>query len=102
MAEDEIRKHANAAIKIVKDKETDWKHKLKDISLEVLIIVFAVTISIWFHNWSDKLQERKEEKIFLSGFRKDLLGDIDNIKASLDFYENSYAGMRYFAKVGAG
>jgi len=102
MAEDEIRKHANAAIKIVKDKETDWKHKLKDISLEVLIIVFAVTISIWFHNWSDKLQERKEEKIFLSGFRKDLLGDIDNIKASLDFYENSYAGMHYFAKVGAG
>jgi len=61
-----------------------------------------VTISIWFHNWSDKLQERREEKVFLSGFRKDLLGDIDNIQGSLNFYQNSYTGMRYFARVGAG
>ncbi len=102
MAEDEIRKHANNAIKIMKDKENGWWHKLKDIFIEVLIIVFAVTISIWFHNWSDKMHEQKEEKVFLTGFKKDLYGDIDNIQNSLNFYKNSVNGMRYFAKVGAG
>jgi len=102
MAEDEIRKHANNAIKIMKDKEIDWWYKLKDIFIEVLIIVFAVTISIWFHNWSDKVHEQKEEKIFLNGFKKDLYGDIDNIQSSLNFYKNSVKGMRYFAKIGAG
>jgi hypothetical protein len=102
MAEDEIRKHANTAIKIVKDTEAGWKHKLKDIFVEVLIIVFAVTVSIWFHNWSDKMQEQKEEKVFLTGFRKDLKGDTDNIQSSLGFYRKSAAGIRYFAKVGAG
>jgi len=102
MAEDEIRKHANNAIKIMKDKEAGWWHKLKDIFIEVLIIVFAVTVSIWFHNWSDKMQEQKEEKVFLTGFRKDLYANIDNIQSSLSFYKNSFNGIRYFGKVGAG
>jgi len=102
MAEDEIRKHANNAIRIMKDKEAGWWHKLKDIFIEVLIIVFAVTVSIWFHNWSDKMQEQKEEKVFLTGFRKDLYGDIDNIQSSLGFYKNSFKGIQYFGEVGAG
>lgn len=102
MAEDEIRKHAKAAFKVFKDKESNWQHKLKDILLEVLIIVFAVTISIWFHNYSDKLQERREQKEFLTGLRNDLKGDIENIKESQGFYEKSLKGIHYFMKVGAG
>jgi len=102
MAEDEIRKHTKAAFKILKDKESNWQHKLKEILLEVLIIVFAVTISIWFHNYSDKLHERREQTVFLIGLKKDLRGDIENLKSSLSFYENSLKGIRYFRKVGAG
>jgi hypothetical protein len=102
MAEDEVRKHANAAIKIMKEKESGWWHKLKDIFIEVLIIVFAVTVSIWFHNWSDRMQEQKAEKVFLTGFRKDLYGDIENIQSSLNFYKNSLKGIQYFGEVGAG
>ena len=41
MADDEIRKHAKAALKAMKEPNTDWKHKLKDIITEILIIVFA-------------------------------------------------------------
>jgi hypothetical protein len=102
MAEDEIRKHANSAFKIMKDPQTDWKHKLKDVVLEILIIVFAVTISIWFHNWSDKMHDQKEEEEFLKGYRTDLAGDIVNIQSSLEFYQNAFRGMQYFGQVGSG
>ncbi len=102
MAEDEIRKHTKAAFKVLKNPEANWKHKLKEVLIEVLIIVFAVSISIWFHNWSDKVQEHHEEKEFLTGFKKDLYSDIADIKSSDDFYKGALMGWEYFAKVGAG
>ena len=36
-------------------------NKLKEIGVEVLIIVFAVSISIWFHGWAESWKDRKEE-----------------------------------------
>lgn len=101
MAEDEIRKHTKAAIKAFQDNGHNWKHKLMDVLLEVLIIVFAVSISIWFHNWSDELHEDKEEKEFLTGLKSDLKIDIENIKNSRDFYKYTADGMHYFMKAGA-
>jgi hypothetical protein len=102
MAEDEVRKHAKAAIKIFSDHKSSWQHKLKDIILEILIIVFAVSISIWFHNLSDKYQQRREQREFLTGFKKDLKNDIENIDSSRSFYENTLNGMLYFSKIGTG
>lgn len=47
MAEDEIiKKHTRAVYTTIMDKEKKWLHKGKDILLEVLIIVFAVSVSI--------------------------------------------------------
>ena len=61
-----------------------------------------VSISIWFHNWSDERHDQAQEKQFLDGFRTDLASDIVNIKNSLNFYQNSFRGMQYFAALGAG
>ncbi len=102
MAEDEIRKHTKAAYDALRDKEKGWKHKLKDILVEVVIIVFAVTVSIWFHNLSEEMQDHKEEKEFLTGMKKDLQEDTANLNSSLQFYRFSLAGITYFEKVGAG
>jgi hypothetical protein len=101
MAEDEIRKHTKAAYHTLMDREKSWRHKLKDVLVEIMIIVFAVTVSIWFHNWSDTLQEHKEERNFLSELKNDLKGDTANINSSLQFYEFCLDGMSYFEKVGA-
>ena len=79
MAELEILKHAKKSYTILKSTGKDWGHKLKEIIIEILIIVFAVSISIWFHNWSEKRHEDKEEKEFFIGFRKDLGNDIENM-----------------------
>lgn len=102
MAEDEIRKHAKAAYKAFKDPEHSWQHKVKDILLEVAIIVFAVSISIWFHNLSDKRADERLEQAFLTGLKVDLKNDLDNMKQSKAFYRDVLNGMTYFSKIGSG
>ena len=102
MAEDEVRKHTKAALNAMHNPDKNIGEKIKDVSLEIAIIVFAVTISIWFHNLSDKSHERREEKEFLNGLKKDLQTDVENIKSSLGFYQNTLQHMLYFSKVGAG
>ncbi len=102
MAEDEIRKHTKAAYNILRDREKNWKHKLKDMFVEILIIVFAVSVSIWFHNLSEKRQEDKEARTFLTELSDDLRFDTANLQSSLQFYNFSLTGIKYFMKVGAG
>lgn len=103
MAEDEIiKKHTKAVYKSIKDPGLDWKHKLKDILLEIIIIVFAVTISIWFHNWSEHINDRKAEKEFLKGLKIDILADLkemNNDRASLRL---QLQGIHYFDKIAGG
>ena len=102
MAEDEIRKHTKAAIGAMHNEDKSIGGKVKDVLLEVAIIVFAVTISIWFHNLSDKSHERREEREFLTGLKKDIQIDIINIDSSEAFYQRAFMGMRYFTKIGNG
>src|SRR3569833_3151088 len=102
MAEDEIRKHTRAVYKTLRDPEKGWKHKLQDILLEIVIIVFAVTVSIWLHNWSESIKDRKAEKVFLTGLKGDLQADLSEMKSDRDGLTRMLNGVRYFEKVGAG
>ena len=102
MAEDEIRKHTKAIYDAAKAPGKSWSHKLKEILLEIAIIVFAVTVSIWLHNWSDVLKDRKEEKEFLTGIKNDLQIDIGNLAGSRKFYEDELSGTKYFMQVAGG
>ena len=103
MAEDElIKKHAKAAYKIFRTTDMNWTHKLKEILLEIIIIVFAVTVSIWFHNWSDRMNDRKEEKGFLISLKKDLLEDKKEMTHDKDSFIQVLQGIYYFEKIGQG
>ena len=99
MAEDEIRKHTKAVFSIAKDTKMNWKHKTTEILIEVAIIIFAVSVSIWLHNLSDRNKERKEEKEFLIGLKEDLQTDIEHLKSSESFYQNELRGMQYFISI---
>jgi hypothetical protein len=57
MAEDEIAKHTKKIYKTWRAKELNFWHKLKEIMVEIFIIVFAVTVSIWFPNRSEHSNE---------------------------------------------
>ena len=60
MAEEEVAKHTKKIYSIWNSKEHSFLHKLQEFFLEILIIVFAVTLSIWFHSWSEHKHEQKE------------------------------------------
>jgi hypothetical protein len=103
MAEDEIlKKHVKTAYKAWRDPEKDWKDKIKDILLEILIIVFAVSVSIWLHNWSEDMKDRKAEREFLVGLKGDVKADLKEMKSDRAFLMLGLHGIIYFQKVGAG
>ncbi len=62
MAEEEIAKHTKKVYKVWASKEHTWQHKVKEFFIEIAIIVFAVSISIWFHNMSEKATTAKKPK----------------------------------------
>lgn len=84
--EQELIKHSLKIKKEWNNKDSSFLKKLKEISFEILIIVFAVTLSIWLHNWSEYNHGQKEARIFLINLKQDLQADIDN-------YQNDKTGM---------
>ncbi|MDR3668110.1 MAG: DUF6090 family protein [Ignavibacteriaceae bacterium] len=102
MSEQEFIKHAKKTYAILKSSENGWKSKLLDIVIEILIIVFAVSVSIWLHNWSEKRLDNKEAKEFFFGLKKDLENDISQMSNSKVFYENTLSGIQYILAVGDG
>ena len=88
MAEQEVIKHTKKIVKLWGDKHSPFWHKLKDFVLEILIIVFAVSISIWFHNWSEHRNEQKVTRTFLLGLRDDIRADSSETMAILKTYKD--------------
>src|ERR1700749_2090837 len=74
--QDEVTKHTKKIYKTVKDKEHSFAEKAKEVIVEICIIVFAVTLSIWLHEWSEQRHEQKVATEFLKGLKQDLLTDI--------------------------
>ena len=73
MAEGEkIREHAKLALQELTNTKQTWKERLTEFLWEILIILVAVNITLWFHNWSEKKHERELEKEFLIGVKVDL------------------------------
>jgi hypothetical protein len=102
MAENEIVKHVEAAYQALQKPNTNWLHKLKEVLIEIGIIVFAVSLSIWFHNWSDSLHERHEEKEFLTGMKTDIQADLANARGDSSFYATQLYRLKYFQRVAIG
>jgi len=45
--QEEVAKHTEKIYKTIKSREHSLAEKFKEIVIEILIIVFAVTLSIW-------------------------------------------------------
>jgi hypothetical protein len=95
MAELEVAKHGKNVIQMAVNKEHGLAHRLKEIALEIAIIVFAVSISIWFHSLSEHRHEQKQVKTFLLGLKKDLQGDIGQFGFLAKDYHESDAQLAY-------
>jgi hypothetical protein len=86
MAEDEVIKHTKKIYKTWMSRDIPFWHKISEFLIEILIIVFAVTISIWFHNLSEHRHEQEDVKYFLEGLKSDLTSDIKEMKSDKESY----------------
>jgi hypothetical protein len=86
MAEQEIIKHTKRLFKVVRNKEYSFWDKLKEFLLEVFIIVFAISLSIWFHNRSEHASQQEDVKQFLLGLKSDLQNDLKEMQNDKESY----------------
>ena len=95
--EEKLLEHAKNAVHALTDKKQKWTKKVGSFLLEILVIVIAVNITIWFHNWNDKKHERQLEKEFLIGVRENLIANTAIIKSNINYYK--YQSLVYYDSV---
>lgn len=78
--QDEVTKHTRKIFTTIKNPSHSFGEKLKEIAIEILIIVFAVTLSIWLHSWSEHRHQQEEAHKFLLELKEDLKNDAALLK----------------------
>ena len=75
-----------------------WKHKTSELLFEVLIIVFAVSVSLLLERWREQSVEHTHEKEFLIGLKEDLLRDISQMKGDSSSYAFGVKAYEFYIK----
>src|SRR4051812_34516056 len=99
MAEQEVIKHTKKIYKVWNSKEHSFWQKLKEFLLEVFIIVFAVSLSIWFHNRSEHANQQEDVKQFLLGLKSDLKSDLAEMQDDKGSYLKQEAAFHYITGI---
>jgi hypothetical protein len=102
MAEQEVIKHTKKVFKIWNSESHSTWQKIKEFLLEIFIIVFAVSLSIWLHDKSEQKHQQKEVKEFLLGLREDLQSDIREMEGDKESYTNQQQLFSYISSVKKG
>lgn len=90
--QEEITKHSEKIYKTVKNSEHTLGEKVKEIIVEIGIIVFAVTLSIWLHSWSEHRHQQEEVSVFLGNLKNDLEDDIKKLDSEKNQYQKANIG----------
>lgn len=96
MSEEKIIQHSSNALHVLQNKEKGWGKKLKEFFEEILIIVFAVSITLVLHNWNDGRHERRLAREFLEGIKSDLDSGAVDLKDGLTYFQPT---IDYFVNV---
>jgi hypothetical protein len=94
MAEQEVIKHTKKLFGLWKTNNPIW-HKIGEFLFEIFIIVFAITISIYFHDRSVLKHQRHEAKDFLLGLKQDLTTDIEEMNQDKSSFIQSEKTFHY-------
>ena len=94
MAEQEVIKHTKKIFGIWTTKSSFW-HKISELLLELFIIIFAITVSIYFHDRSVLNHQRHETKEFLLGLKQDLTTDIVEMNQDKNSFGQSQKAFSY-------
>jgi Family of unknown function (DUF6090) len=97
--EHEVQGHTKKIYKAWKDPRKQFWDKVKDIAIEIGIIVFAISLSIWFHSWSEHRHEQKDVKEFLIGLKGDLEADAKEMDGDIKSYMEAGRTFRYLTSL---
>jgi len=100
MPEHEIAKHTKEIYKAWSMPGVSIKHKVIEILIEIAIIVFAITLSLFVERWREQIHDRKIESQFLKGLKKDLSEDLIQLKEDSLSYVDVLHGWSYLRNAG--
>jgi hypothetical protein len=80
--EHEIIGHTKKVFRILKNPGKSFWDKSKEILIEILIIVFAVSFAAFIERTREHYKEKEEAKEFLIGLKGDLANEITYLKTS--------------------
>ena len=97
--EQEIIKHSRKIFSISKKSNQPFIVKAKEIVIEIFIIVFAVTFSIWLHSVTEHNKEQKEVRTFLTNIKTDMVKDLKWLKSDVETYKEANEGYKSILKL---
>jgi hypothetical protein len=89
MSEEKIIQHSQNAVNLLKSKSKSIKEKILGFLEEIIIIIIAVSLTLAFHNWNDRRNEREIARNFLIGIKQDLLNDAQNTQEGIKDYQST-------------
>lgn len=99
MAELEVAKHGKNIVHLAGANQHPLAHRIREIAIEIATIVFAVSVSIWLHGWSEHRHEQQQVRSFLLGLRTDLQTDIAGLKEISSAYHRFDERFKYLASL---
>ena len=84
---DEITKHTLKIYKTMRNPNNSISKKIVDITLEIFIIVFAVSLAQFLERQREQSVKQGEVKEFLLGLRNDMKNDVASAKEIIKFYD---------------
>lgn len=90
--QEEITKHTKKIYGNMKNTKHTLGEKSKEIIIEIFIIVFAISLSISLHSWSEHSHQQKEVSVFLGNLKNDLQNDIEVLDSEKEEYEKANLG----------
>jgi hypothetical protein len=100
--EHEITGHSRKVYKLWKNNDiSPWK-KIKEIGIEVLIIVFAVSFAAFIEREREHSTEQKEVKSFLLGIKLTCRKDIQEMQADEESYSGAAKAFKYLTSLPPG
>jgi hypothetical protein len=91
MSEEKVIQHSQKAVDLLRNKSKTIKEKILGFLEEIVIIIIAVSLTLAFHNWNDRRNEREIERNFLAGIKQDLLNDAENIQEGIKQFQPTVA-----------
>ena len=102
MAELEVVRSTKKIIETAKDREKKFWHKVKEMAVEIIVIIFAVSLSIGFHSWSEARHEQHQVRSFLKGVKTDLKKDIIEMNEDIEAFKNQKKAFHYLGNIPKG